>query len=42
MMVIDESGACIDGATIQIVAVQGAGEPIPRELHAAFGLKTAV
>jgi hypothetical protein len=28
VMVIGESGACIDGATIQIVAAQGAGEPI--------------
>jgi hypothetical protein len=29
-MVIGESGACIDGATIQIVRAEGAGEPIPQ------------
>ena len=29
-MVIEESGACIDGATIEIVGAQGAGEPIPQ------------
>ena len=29
-MVIGESGACIEGATIQIVGAQGAGEPIPQ------------
>ena len=30
VMVIDKSGACIDGATIQIVRAEGAGEPIPQ------------
>ena len=30
VMVIGESGACIDGATIQIVGAQGAGEAIPQ------------
>ena len=30
VMVIGQSGACIDGATIQIVGVQGAGEPMPQ------------
>ena len=30
VMVIGESGACIDGATIQVVRAQGAGEPIPQ------------
>ena len=27
VMVIDKTGACIDGGTIQIVGTQGAGEP---------------
>jgi hypothetical protein len=27
-MVINKGGACIDGATIQILGAQGAGEPI--------------
>ena len=31
VMVIGESGACIDGATIQIVRAAGAGEPIPQK-----------
>ena len=30
VMVIGESGACIDGATIQVVRAEGAGEPIPQ------------
>jgi hypothetical protein len=30
VMVIGESGACIEGATIQIVRAEGAGEPIPQ------------
>jgi hypothetical protein len=30
VMVIGESGACIDGATIQIVGAEGAGDPIPQ------------
>jgi hypothetical protein len=30
VMVVGESGACIDGATIQIVGGQAAGEPIPQ------------
>jgi hypothetical protein len=30
VMVIGESGACIDGATIQIVGAQGAGEAVPQ------------
>ena len=30
VMVIGESGACIDGATIQIVRAEGEGEPIPQ------------
>ena len=30
VMVIGEGGACIDGATVQIVRAQGAGEPIPQ------------
>lgn len=30
VMVLRETGACIDGATIQIVGAQGAGEPIPQ------------
>jgi hypothetical protein len=30
VMVIGESGACIDGATIQLVRAEGAGEPIPQ------------
>ena len=30
VMVINENGGCIDGATIQIVRAQGAGEPIPQ------------
>src|SRR6188472_92712 len=30
VMVINEGGACIDGATIQILGAQGAGEPIPQ------------
>jgi hypothetical protein len=30
VMVIDESGVCIDGATIQIVGAEGAGDPIPQ------------
>ena len=30
VMVIGESGACIDGATIQIVRAGGAGEPVPQ------------
>jgi hypothetical protein len=29
-MVIGESGACIDGASIQIVRAGSAGEPIPQ------------
>ena len=29
-MVISETGACIEGATIQIVRAEGAGEPIPQ------------
>jgi hypothetical protein len=29
-MVIDKTGACIDGGTIQIVGTQGAGEPTPQ------------
>ena len=31
VMVIGESGACIDGATVQIVRAEGAGEPIPQK-----------
>jgi hypothetical protein len=31
VMVIDQGGGCIDGATVQIVGAQGAGEPIPQE-----------
>ena len=31
VMVIGESGACIDGATIQIVRAEGVGEPVPQE-----------
>ena len=31
VMVISESGACIEGATIQIVGAQGGGEPIPQK-----------
>jgi hypothetical protein len=30
VMMIGESGACIDGATIQIVRAEGAGESIPQ------------
>jgi len=30
-MVIRETGACIDGATIQIVGAQGGSEPIPQK-----------
>ena len=30
VMVIDESGGCIEGATIQIVGAEGAGDPIPQ------------
>jgi hypothetical protein len=30
VMVIGQSGACIDGATIQIVRAEGEGEPIPQ------------
>ena len=30
VMVIEESGVCIDGATIQAVGLEGAGEPIPQ------------
>ena len=30
VMVIGESGACIDGATIQIVGAQGDGQPTPQ------------
>ena len=30
VMVISETGACIEGATIQIVRAEGAGEPIPQ------------
>ena len=31
VMVIGESGACIEGATIQTVGAQGAGKAIPQE-----------
>ena len=31
VMVIGDSGGCIDGATIQIVRAEGAGEPIPQK-----------
>jgi hypothetical protein len=31
VMVLRETGACIEGATIQIVGAQGAGEPIPQK-----------
>ena len=31
VMVIGDSGACIDGATIQIVRAEGPGEPIPQK-----------
>ena len=31
VMVIGDSGVCIDGATIQIVRAEGAGEPIPQK-----------
>jgi hypothetical protein len=30
-MVVDESGVCIPGATIQVVAGQAVGEPITQE-----------
>ena len=30
VMVINENGGCIDGATIQIVRAEGEGEPIPQ------------
>ncbi len=30
-MVIEESGSCINGATIQIVRAESAGEPIPQK-----------
>ena len=30
VMVISETGSCIEGATIQIVRAEGAGEPIPQ------------
>ena len=30
MIVIDASGGCIEGATIQIVWAEGAGDPIPQ------------
>jgi hypothetical protein len=30
VMVTGEGGACIDGATIEIVGAQGTGEPIPQ------------
>ena len=31
VMVIDDGGGCIDGATIQILGAQGVGEPIPQK-----------
>jgi hypothetical protein len=30
VMVISETGGCVEGATIQIVGAEGAGEPIPQ------------
>ena len=38
VMVIDASGLCIDGATIQIVGAGGAGEPIPQYSLRRVGL----
>jgi hypothetical protein len=35
VMVIGDSGACIEGATIQIVGAQGAGRAIPQETPCA-------
>ena len=31
MVFADNSGVCLEGATIQIVRAQGAGEPVPQQ-----------
>ena len=31
VMVISETGGCLEGATIQVVRAEGAGEPIPQK-----------
>ena len=36
VMVIEESGACVDGATIQIVGAQAAGEPVTQTTPCAM------
>ena len=36
-----DSAICIEGATIQIVGAQGAGEAIPQRLPATTGVMTA-
>src|SRR5688500_10547505 len=41
VMVIGDSGACIQGATIQIVRAGGADEPIPKKPPSGPWAKTA-
>ena len=42
VMVITETGGCIEGATIQIVRAEGAGERIPQKTPAVRGMMMAV